>query len=79
MKFLRNLSLIAAAMSFLFVVGCGSKSSSESTEEAPMEEATEAVEEAVEETTDMAEEAMEAVDSLATEAVEAVDSVAAEN
>lgn len=76
MKFLRNLSLIAAAMSFLFVVGCGSKGSSESTEEAPMEEATEAVEEAAEEATDMAEEAMEAVDSLATEAV---DSVAAEN
>ncbi|SMD32944.1 hypothetical protein SAMN04488029_1305 [Reichenbachiella faecimaris] len=76
MKFLRNLSLIAAAMSFLFVVGCGSKGSSESTEEAPMEEATEAVEEAAEEATDMAEEAMEAVDSLATEAM---DSVAAEN
>ncbi|WP_420582990.1 hypothetical protein [Reichenbachiella sp.] len=75
MKFLRNLSLIAAAMSFLFVTGCGSTSSSESTEEAPMEEATEAVEEV----SDMAEEAVETVDSLATEAVEAVDSVAAEN
>lgn len=76
MKFLRNLSLIAAAMSFLFVVGCGSKGSSESTEEAPMEEATDMAEEAAEEATDMAEEEMEAVDSLATEAV---DSVAAEN
>ncbi len=79
MKFLRNLSLIAAAMSFLFVVGCGAQGSSSSTEEAPAEEAMEAVEEATEEVVDAADEVMETVDSLATEAVEVVDSVASEN
>jgi len=70
MKFLRNLSLIASAICFLFVVGCGSQGSSASTEEAPAEEAP------AEEATDMVEEVIEAVDSLATEAV---DSVASEN
>ncbi|UXX79525.1 hypothetical protein N7E81_00170 [Reichenbachiella carrageenanivorans] len=76
MKFLKNLSLIAAAMCFLFVAGCGAKSTSTESEETVVEETTEAVEEVTEEATEMADEAMESIDSLATEAV---DSVASEN
>lgn len=76
MKFLKNLSLIAAAMCFLFVTSCGSKSSS--TEEAPaMEEEAPAMEEESMEadTTMMEEDTMEADSTMMEEA----DSVAAEN
>ncbi len=76
MKFLRNLSLIAVTMCFLFVVGCGSQSSSTGKETA--------TEEAVE-TTEMeaTEEEAPSVDGTVIEAedmaTEATDSIAAEN
>lgn len=64
MKFLRNLSLMASVVCFLFVVGCGAKKDSGNTEAAE--------EEMVEEATETIEEAVETVDSLATEAVDSL-------